>query len=62
MNEKELSALIMSKIKGWQTSQEGQTSGYDYEKSLSQMVKGIGVDIMQSSLGVIPSNRKLKKR
>lgn len=61
MNDKELSELIMKKIKDWQTSQENQTDGYEYERSLHAVVQSLGNDIMQASIGELPENRKLKK-
>ena len=61
MNDKELSDLIMQKIADWRRSQEGQTDGYEYERSLVGVVQSIGTDIMQSSIGEVPRNRKVKK-
>lgn len=62
MNDKELSELIMKKIKDWQISQENQTDGYEYERSLHTVVQSIGKDILQASIGELPENRKLKKK
>lgn len=61
MDEKALTEIIMQKIRQWYTSQEGQTDGYIYEDTFVKMIDEIGADILQSSIGPLPENRKLKK-
>ena len=61
MEEKQLSEMIAKKIKQWETIQQGQKDGYEYERSFSEMMKSIGQDILQESIGPLPSNKKLKK-
>lgn len=62
MDEKKLTELIMKKILHWNESQEGQTSGYEYERSFDVMMQSIGKDILQESVGTLPKDRKEKKR
>jgi hypothetical protein len=61
MEEKQLSELIMQKIKEWKESQKGQTDGYEYERTFDVMMQNIGKDVLQESVGKIPENRKEKK-
>jgi hypothetical protein len=61
MNENELNDLIGQKIKEWKESQQGQTDGYEYERSFSEMIQNIGHSILQESVGEIPDNKNLKK-
>lgn len=61
MHENQLNELISQKIKEWKISQQGQTDGYTYEKSFDSMMQSIGRDILQESVGALPSNKKLKK-
>ena len=61
MNEKELKDQIDQKINEWKESQKGQTDGYEYERSFSEMMRSIGHPILQESVGEIPDNKNLKK-
>ncbi len=61
MDESLLSELITRKIKQWHQSQQGQTDGYEYERSFNEMIQSIGKDILQQSIGTLPGNHKLKK-
>jgi hypothetical protein len=61
MDEKKLSELIMEKIHEWKESQKGQTDGYEYERSFDGMMRSIGKEILQESVGQLPKNRKEKK-
>lgn len=61
MEEKQLSEIIAEKIKQWQQSQQGQTDGYEYERTLNVMMQSIGQDILQQSIGPLPSTKRLKK-
>jgi hypothetical protein len=61
MNEKELKDQIDQKIKEWKESQNGQTDGYEYERSFNEMMQNIGREILQESVGKIPKNKNLKK-
>jgi hypothetical protein len=61
MDENLLRDLITEKIKQWHQSQQGQRDGYEYERSFNEMMQSIGKDILQQSIGIVPSNHKFKK-
>ncbi|GMU97115.1 hypothetical protein [Ignavibacterium album] len=61
MESKSLEQRIQDAIKQWKLSQVNQTDGYEYERSFDEMMKQIGKDILQESLGEQPKNRKEKK-
>jgi hypothetical protein len=51
---------LLSKIQEWEASQKGQTSAYDYEKTFDQMWQELGKEVLQESLGEIPSDKNKK--
>lgn len=55
-----LEAKLIERIKGWQASQEGQQSGYEYERSFVEMMHHLGQDILQASVGEEKDSRKKK--
>ena len=61
MNENQLNDIIDQKIIEWKESQNGQTDGYEYERSFTEMMQNIGREILQESVGKIPENKNLKK-
>lgn len=56
MNQSE----ILSKIREWHESQKGQTSAYEYEKTFDEMWQQLGQEILQESLGELPSDKNKK--
>jgi hypothetical protein len=48
-------------IAQWETTQQGQTSGYEYEKSFVEMWQKLGNKILQNSVGKLPASRNEKK-
>ena len=56
-----LETKLMERIKGWQTSQEGQQSAYEYERSFAEMMHHLGQDILQASVGEEQNSRKKKR-
>lgn len=62
MDEKQLSDLIDQKIKQWQVKQQGQADGYEYERTFNDMMQNIGQEILQDSIGKIPTNKNFKKK
>jgi len=61
MDEQALSELVTQKVREWFASQENQKDGYEYERSLNEVVQEIGKSILEASAGKLPSNRKEKK-
>lgn len=59
-NIEALESKLMGRIKGWQASQEGQRSAYEYERSFAEMMHHLGQDILQASVGEEPDSRKKK--
>ena len=48
-------------IAEWKRSQQGQTSGYEYERSFVEMWQKMGSKIFQNAMGKIPGSRNEKK-
>jgi hypothetical protein len=51
----------MEKVEAWKQSQEGQLSGYEYERSFLEMMNQVRNEVFQASLGDLPSNVNKKK-
>lgn len=45
----------------WKKSQEGQTSGHEYERSFVEMWQQVGNKIFQNAVGKLPGSRNQKK-
>ncbi len=60
MKDHALEGLLMERITKWQESQQGQTSAYEYERSFSEMMQGLGREILQASVGHEEKSRKKK--
>lgn len=58
MTKEEFLSAASKKFDGWTKSQEGQTSGYEYEKSFDKMMVELGQLLLQSSVGELPKNEK----
>ena len=50
------------KLKDWMSSQAGQTSGYEYEKSFLSFMREVSQDTFQASVGTLPTSKNKKKR
>ncbi len=61
MDYGKISKSVEGKLKKWFDSQKGQTSGYEYEKTFVELMRGISQEIFQESLGKIPGSRNKKK-
>lgn len=62
MNSEDLNDKIVQQVKQWQQSQEHQTSGYEYEKSFTQLGQKLGQEVFQSSLGEGAYQKNSKKK
>ncbi|WP_020528229.1 hypothetical protein [Flexithrix dorotheae] len=62
MTTEELTAKIQAEIKLWQASQQGQTSGYEYEKSFVEVWAKLGREVLQNSLGDESYKKNKKKK
>ena len=45
----------------WEKSQQGQNSGFDYEKSFVEMWQELGQEMFQQSMGGLKKSRNTKK-
>lgn len=61
MDKEKLTALFLSRIEAWEQSQQGQKSGYEYERSFDEMSQKLMKEIFQQSVGQIPDSRHEKK-
>ena len=48
-------------IAQWKRSQQGQTSGHEYERSFVEMWQQMGNKIFQTAVGKMPGSRNQKK-
>ena len=61
MNEEQISAMIKKEVAAWYASQQGQTDGYQYEKTFVECWRSVGQKVLQESLGRIPGSKNKKK-
>jgi len=47
MNKEKITAIFLEKLSQWETSQQHQTSGYQYEKSYVEAMKEIEREVLQ---------------
>ena len=60
-NIEQLKARFADQYEQWKKSQQGQNSGYDYEKSFVEMWQQLGQEMFQQSMGKIKKSRNTKK-
>ena len=51
---------IKSAVSEWEKSQQNQVSAYEYEKTFDQMWQDLGSQVLQSSLGELPTDKNKK--
>ncbi len=61
MDEQQIGALVSKKVSEWFSGQQGQTDGYQYEKSFVECWRSVGREVFQESLGRIPGSKNEKK-
>ena len=57
-----LKSSYEAKLLNWLSSQSGQTSGYDYEKSFLSFMREVSQETLQASVGTLPISKNKKKR
>lgn len=62
MEEKQIAGMIMEKYHQWKQNQQGQTNGYEFERSFDVMWREMGQQIMQEGVGKLPADKRKKKR
>lgn len=60
MDIEKLKAEFEAKVKAWYASQEGQTDGYEYERSFVEAMREVELSVLKESLGGVPTNRNKK--
>lgn len=48
-------------LRKWLKSQEGQTDGYEYEKSFVEFMRQVSQETLQISIGEVPDSKNKKK-
>ncbi len=61
IDKEKATAMFLEKLEAWEKSQEGQTSGYAYEKSYEQFIGSLSEELLQESMGKLPRDRNQKK-
>jgi hypothetical protein len=62
MKTEDLTQRIAQQLAQWQVSQENQTSGYEYEKSFTDLWQKLGQEVFQASLGEAKYSKNSKKK
>lgn len=52
---------MAAKYEEWEHSPNRQKSGYEYEKTFTEMWQSLGSEIFQESLGALPKDKNGKK-
>lgn len=61
--EQDIAVSIFAKhYQEWLTNPSRMLSGYDYEKSYSEMMQKVEQEVLQSSVGPIPASKNQKKK
>lgn len=60
-NIEQLNSRFAEQYQQWEKSQQGQDSGYDYEKSFVEMWQQLGQQVFQQSMGALKKSRNTKK-
>lgn len=61
MDKAKLTSLFLSHLESWEQSQQGQQSGYEYERSFDEMSQRLMSEVFEQSLGELPESRHEKK-
>lgn len=60
-NIERLKSKFAEQYQQWEKSQQGQNSGYDYEKTFVEMWQQLGREMFQQSMGELKKSRNTKK-
>lgn len=55
------SLQFIETLKQWEKSQEGQTSGYEYEKTFVEMWQALGQSVFEGMANSKPARQREKK-
>jgi hypothetical protein len=62
MKTEDLTQQIAQQLAQWHLSQQKQTSGYEYEKSFTDLWQKLGQEVFQASLGETKYHKNSKKK
>jgi hypothetical protein len=57
----EIIQTMLSRYQNWENNPERQRSGYQYEKSFTEMWQTLGREVFQRSIGEVPKDKNSKK-
>ena len=57
----EIIQTMLSRYQNWENNPERQRSGYQYEKSFTEMWQTLGREVFQRSIGDVPKDKNSKK-
>jgi hypothetical protein len=61
MDENKISEMVKTEVANWFASQQGQTNGYEYEKTFVECWRSVGQKVFQECMGKIPGSKNEKK-
>lgn len=61
MTQKDPTKIFEKYYAEWMDNPQRLESGYDYEKTYSEMMKKVEMEVFQNSVGEIPINKNRKK-
>jgi len=61
MRKEEFMKIAWEKYSKWSKSQEGQTSGYEYEKTFDQMIVQMGRELLENETTASETRARKKK-
>ena len=61
MNEERITEIVKTEVSAWFASQQGQTDGFEYEKTFVECWRSVGKKVYQESLGSLPGSKNEKK-
>lgn len=61
MSENDPTKIFEKHYNEWKSNPDRFKSGYDYEKSYTEMMQRVEREVFQSSMGKMPNNKNSKK-
>lgn len=61
MDEQKIAEMVKKEVSAWFASRQGQSDGYQYEKTFVECWRSVGQKVLQESLGHIPGSKNEKK-
>ena len=60
--EDRIAEMVKERLSAWKNSQEGQTNGYEYERSFAEMMQQIESEIFKEMTGTEVKGKNKKKQ